>query len=300
MDRKPSAGTLTSLSAADRTKLVTNVKSLLENINTAVEAVTNYTNWQWRSKELIDYMIAYDLLRGAGEDETAMAASKTKLQEFAGNLYNQSVTGFIRVYYFYNNIKNNHALMTAAALGLSAVVLNDATSTIATQQPINWINNGLYNIDNVLWRDAKRQSDSTAIAGYAEGPYYFKYAFLNVLPFVRAMGNFLPDGRNRYTYNGVSRSIRNPYYDPKYDLLYEWMSAILMPDGRYPALEDSYIDMGMPELALTGKSQYVQPLHLKKLASNQLNSLTEQLRDLTVDMRAAYLAANIEPSAAAR
>lgn len=299
MDRKPSADTLTSLSPEERTQFVTNVKSLLENINPAVEAVTGYTNWQWRSKELIDYMISYDLLRGAGEDETAMAASKAKLQEFAGNLYNQSVTGYLDIYYFYNNIKNNHALMTAAALGLSAVVLNDATSTIAAQQPINWINNGLYNIDNVLWRDAKRQSDSTAIAGYAEGPYYFKYAFLNVLPFIRAMGNFLPDSRGLYTYNSVSRSIRNPYYDPKYDLLYDWVSAILMPDGRYPALEDSYIDMGMPELALTGKSQYVQPLHLKNLAANQLNSLTTQLRDLTVDMRAAYLAANITPAEAA-
>ncbi|MGV3587796.1 MAG: hypothetical protein ACO1OF_12385, partial [Adhaeribacter sp.] len=299
MDRKPAGGTLTTLLPEDRIRFIANVKSLLENINPAVEVVTNYTNWQWRSKELIDYMIAYDLLRGAGENETTLAVSKAKLQEFAGNLYNQSVTGFMGFYYFYNNIKNNHALMTAAALGLSAVVLNDATSTTAAQQPLNWINNGLYNIDNVLWRDAKRQSDSTAIAGYAEGPYYFKYAFLNVLPFVRAMGNFLPDGRNRYTYNGVSRSIRNPYYDPKYDLLYDWMSAILMPDGRYPALEDSYVDMGMPELALTGKSKYVQPLHLKNLASNQLNSLTEQLRDLTVDMRAAYLAANIEPSEAA-
>ena len=298
MDRKPSAGTFTNLPAEERLTFVNNVRALLENINTTVEGVASYTNWQWRSKELIDYMIAYDLLRGAGEGEEAMAASKTKLQTFAGNLYNQAVTPFYG-YYFFNNIKNNHALMTAAALGLSAVVLNDATSTTNYLQPGNWINAGMYHIDNVLWRDAKRQSDSTAVAGYAEGPYYFKYACLNMLPFIRAMGNFLPDSRSRYTYNAVNRSIRNPFYDPKYDLLYEWMSVILMPDGRYPALEDSYIDMGMPELALTGKSQYVQPLHLKNLASNQLNSLTAQLRDLTVDMRAAYLAANITPSVAA-
>ncbi|WP_170252565.1 T9SS type A sorting domain-containing protein [Adhaeribacter aerolatus] len=298
IDRKPAGSTLTILAPEERANFINNLKAALENINTNVEAFPSYTNWQWRSKELIDYMIAYDLLRGVGEDETSMVTSKAKLQQFAGNLYTQSVANIFG-YNFYNSVKNNHALMTAAALGLSAVVLNDATSTTAAQQPVNWINNGLYNIDNVLWRDAKRQSDSTAVAGYAEGPYYFKYAFLNVLPFVRAMGNFLPDGRNRYTYNGASRSIRNPYYDHKFDLLYEWMSAILMPDGRYPALEDSYVDMGMPELALTGKSRYVQPLALKNLAPNQLNSLTAQLRDLTVDMRAAYLAANITPAEAA-
>lgn len=298
IDRKPIGSTLVSLATEEKLNLITNVKTLLENINPAVESVTSYTNWQWRSKELIDYMVAYDLLRGAGETEVSLAASKTKLQTFAGNLYNQATSPFFG-YYFFSNIKNNHTLMTAAALGISAVVLNDATSTTAYLQPANWINAGMYHLDNVLWRDAKRQSDSTAVAGYAEGPYYFKYAFLHVLPFARAMGNFLPDSRQAYTYNGVSRNIRNPYYDPKYDLLYQWMTAILMPDGRYPALEDSYLDMGMPELALTGKSQFAQPMHLQNLAPNQLNSLTKQLRDLTVDMRAAYLAANIMPAAAA-
>jgi hypothetical protein len=297
LDRKPAANAFTSLSTVERSTLIDNVITLLQNINPAVEAFPAYTNWQWRSKELIDYMVAYDLLRGAQVPETALGLSKTKLQEFAGNLYKQSVVSMMG-YTFYNSIKNNHALMTASALGLAAVVLNDATSATDYLQPQNWINNGLYNLDNVLWRDARRQSDSTAVAGYAEGPYYFKYAFLNCLPFIRAMGNFLPDGYRAYTYKTSRRSIRNPYHDPKYELLYEWTSAILMPDGRYPALEDSYLDLGMPELALTGKAQYVQPLYLQNLAPPQLNTLNAQLRDLTVDMRAAYLAANIAPAPA--
>jgi hypothetical protein len=259
---------LNTLPDTQRAALVATVRGLLESINTNVETLTSYGEWQWRSKELIDYLIAYDLLRGAGETSASLATSQTQLQTFAGNLYLQS-TRYSRT--FYSSVKNNHTLMTAAALGMAAVVLNDATSTDTNQQPTSWAGAGLYNIDNVLWRDDKRQSDSTQVAGYAEGPYYFKYAMLNCLPFFRAMGNFLPDSRLAYAFS-KTRSIRNPYFDPKYTLLYDWATAILMPDGRLPALEDSYVDMGMPELALTGKSQYVKPMYFSKISGTNIAS----------------------------
>lgn len=300
LNRKTESGKLTELPAAERAALITRTRSLLEEINLVVEPFasfsgTTYTEWQWRSKELIDYLVAYDLLRGAGEPAASLQASRTKLQQFAGNLYLQSNKPFLGVT-FYRQVKNNHTLMTAAALGMAAVVLNDAGSADANQQPTNWINVAMSTIDNVLWQDTERQSDPQVVAGYAEGPYYFKYAFLNCLPFFRAMGNFLPDGGLAYTYSGATRTIRNPYFDPRYDRLYDWITNILMPDGRFPALEDSYMDMGMPELALTGKAQYVRPLHLTKLDGRQMNSLTAQLRDVPVDMRAAYLAAQLSPT----
>ncbi|SHI84725.1 Por secretion system C-terminal sorting domain-containing protein [Hymenobacter daecheongensis DSM 21074] len=301
LDRQADAGMLSALPAARRTALIDQTRALLETINPAVEVfatfsnASSYTEWQWRSKELIDYLIAYDLLRGAGETDATLAAGRAKLQTFAANLYKQSVTPFFG-FAFYTSVKNNHTLMTAAALGMAAVVLNDAGGSLPEQQPQNWINTGLYNLDNVLWEDARRQSDPAAVAGYAEGPYYFKYAFLNCLPFFRALGNFLPDNTASYTFGSTTRAIRHPYHDPRYEQLYDWITAILMPDGRFPSLEDSYIDMGMPELALTGKSRYVKSLHLENLAPNQLGSLTLQLRDVTVDMRAAYLAALPTPT----
>ncbi|MGI4740876.1 MAG: heparinase II/III domain-containing protein [Janthinobacterium lividum] len=301
---QPAGNSLVALPAAARSERVATTRSLLESLNTDVEVfatwsgTTPYTEWQWRSKELIDYLIAYDLLRGAGETAASLDASQAKLQEFAGNLYRQSTTPFFGVS-FYGAVKNNHTLMTAAALGLAAVVLNDASSPDANQQPSRWAGAGLYTIDNVLWRDAQRQSDSTQVAGYAEGPYYAKYALLNCLPYFRAMGNFLPDARLPYTFGSSTRSIRNPYFDPKYDLLYEWLTAIRLPDGRLPALEDSYVDMGMPELALTGKAQYVKPMYYSKLSGTSMASEVAQLRDVTVDMRAAWLAAAVEPTAPA-
>jgi hypothetical protein len=302
LSQQPATGSgLTGLSDAQRSASVSGTRSLLENLNPSVEVfatwtgTTPYTEWQWRSKELIDYLIAYDLLRGAGESAASLRASQLKLQVFAGNLYRQATTPLLWVTFF-GTIKNNHTLMTSAALGMAAVVLNDASSADANQQPTNWAGAGLYHIDNVLWRDAQRQSDSTQVAGYAEGPYYAKYALLNCLPFFRALGNFLPDGRQAYTFGGTTRRLRNPYFDPKYTRLYDWLTAIMLPDGRLPALEDSYVDMGMPELALTGRAEYVRPMYFSKLSGTNMASAQAQLRDATVDMRAAWLAAAVLPS----
>jgi hypothetical protein len=295
LQRRPQAGTtLAALTATEHTQLTNKVRQLLENLNPAVEGPEKYTEWQWRSKELIDYLIAYDLLRGAGVSVTELEREREKLQTFAGNLYTRSTAPVFGLVFF-NLVKNNHALMTASALGVAAVVLNDVQSSTATHQPANWLNAGLFHLDNVLWRDAQRQSEPGAVAGYYEGPYYFKYAFLNCLPFLRALGHFLPDQTLTCSWGSTSRQIRNPASDPNYDLLYEWITAITLPDGRLPALEDSFIDMAMPELALTGKQQYVPRLHLQNLLPAQLNTLSKQL-DGTVDMRAAYIAANVPPA----
>jgi hypothetical protein len=302
LDQQPTEGSgLMALSEAQRSALISTTRSLLENLNPSVEAFatwsgsTPYTEWQWRSKELIDYLIAYDLLRGAGESAASLQASQLKIQTFAGNLYRQSTTP-LGWFTFFGTIKNNHTLMTSAALGMAAVVLSEVTSTDVNQQPTNWAGAGLYHIDNVLWRDAQRQSDSTQVVGYAEGPYYAKYALLNCLPFFRALGNFLPDGTQPYTFGGTTRRLRNPYFDPKYTRLYDWLTAILLPDGRLPALEDSYVDMGMPELALTGRAEYAKPMYFSKISGTNMASALAQLRDATVDMRAAWLAAAVVPS----
>jgi len=98
---------------------------------------------------------------------------------------------------FFNYQFNNHSIMTASALGLAAVVLNDHESIDPDRQPQNWINAGMWNLDNTLWMQGgsyPRVSEPDTLAGYAEGPAYFNYSFQNAFPFIRAMGNFLPEG----------------------------------------------------------------------------------------------------------
>ncbi len=290
LDRKIASGNAVALTTTERASLQDKVVGLLEQINPDVQTLIYFPEWQWRSKELIDYSIAYDMLKGTGIPDEQLINAKLKLQQFAGNLYRESTSELSGISLF-NNIKNNHSLMTAAALGIAAVVLNDLKHTDENFQPRKWIDAAMWNIDNVIWRDEKRQSEPGIVAGFAEGPYYFRYAFINCLPFFRAMGNFQGDHVESYSFNGIIRNIRNPFFNPDYDNLYDWMRIIRMPDGRMPALDDSYIDMAMPELALTGKSKFHWPLDLQNLHTSQNNTLDKQLR-VVVDLRSNYIAAN--------
>jgi len=57
------------MTVADHDSLILKSRILLENMNTDVGFQPGwvfYQEWQHRSKELISYLVAYDLLRGAG------------------------------------------------------------------------------------------------------------------------------------------------------------------------------------------------------------------------------------------
>jgi len=265
IDRKPSGSTIVSLSQAERDQLLATAKNLLENINTVVEVnsgFTFYNPWQHRSKELITYLIAYDLLLGAGVQASQLTISKDKLITFTANLYTRAMATYLFVLKFFTYQFNNHSIMTASALGLAAIVFNDYTNTNTNYQPQNWINAGLYNLDNTLWVENgtyPRVSEGDTLAGYAESPAYFKYAFENAFPFIRAMGNFLPDGNYSATFNSTTRNIPNPWFDTRYNRLYDWMNKIRMPDGTCPAIHDSQIGFGTTIMALSGNPSFNLP-----------------------------------------
>lgn len=260
MDRKPVGNTIVSLEPADRDTMLHRAINLMETMNTEVDVGTSWTfynPWQNRSKELIGYLTAYDLLKGSGISATQLAVSKTKLLTFAANLYQKAMASYtILNLHFFTYQFNNHSIMTASALGLAAVVFNDYQSSNTNYQPLNWINAGLYNLDNTLWMENgsyPRVSEPDTLAGYAEGPNYFKYGFENAFPFISAMGNFLPDGYYSVTFSSTVRTIRNPWFDPRYDRLYDWMNKIRMPDGSSPSIHDSYLGFGTTIMALSGK-----------------------------------------------
>ncbi|MBC8456620.1 MAG: heparinase II/III family protein, partial [Deltaproteobacteria bacterium] len=152
--------------------------------------------------------------------------------------------------------------MTASALGLAAIIFNDYQHPDPDYQPRNWIDAGLWNLDNPLGREngiSPRFSEPDTLAGYAEGPAYFEYGFENAFPFIRAFWNFLPDSAYAMTFGGVTREIRNPWYDPSYANLYEWMILIRMPDGSSPAIHDSPIGFGTSITSLSGNNRFNIP-----------------------------------------
>ncbi len=265
MDRKAANGIISPLTVAENDSLIRKSRGLLENMNTNVgfqQGWVFYQEWQHRSKELISYLVAYDLLRGAGLHPDSLARARDSLTRFTANLYHRAMDTYTIVVlpvHFFSFQVNNHSIMTASALGLAAVVLNDNQSTDADFQPQNWINAGMWNLDNTLWMQGgtyPRVSEPDTLAGYAEGPAYFNYAFQNAFPFIRAMGNFLPMGNSSYSFNSLARQIPNPWYDQRYDFLYDWINKIRMPDGSLPAIHDCQVGFGTTITALSGKPAF--------------------------------------------
>lgn len=268
MNRAFNDGDIMTLSENDKIELQDKTIHLLNTLNPAVgiqEGWSFYWEWQLRSKELIHYLIAYDLLKGSGVDDELLTVAEEKLQNFAGNLYaraEQSYPAPISFFPdldFYEYNPNNHGIMISSTLGLAAIVLNNTESDDPNLQPINWINAGMWNLDNTLWRAEEylpRVAEPDIIAGYFEGPNYFQYGFQNAFPFIRAMWNFLPDGEYQFTYDGIERTIRHPWYDDNYHRLYEWMNLIRMPNGGSPSIHDSGANFGTTITALSGKSEF--------------------------------------------
>ncbi|MBK9249175.1 MAG: heparinase II/III family protein [Ignavibacteria bacterium] len=286
---QPLADSATNLEETTANSLKAKVIDLLNTINTTIPSLSitnpgNYDDWQWRSKDMIDYLSAYDLLKGAGVPDSALAPARVLLKRYAGNLYREANRSFLG-FTFLSTIKNNHALMTCGALGVAAVVLNDATSTDLSEQPTSWINAALWNIDNILWRDAARQSDSVGIAGYAEGPYYLRYAMLNVIPFMRGMAEFTKATTFEMEFAGEKRSIINPQMDDKFRNLWKWIYEITLPDGTLPPVGDTYVNTAFPEIEL------LSGVNTSGIRQNSTGTNTRNTQlNSTVDMRSNYIA----------
>ncbi len=246
-------------------------------------------NWQWRVKELINYCQAYDMLLGVGV--AVPDTVKTLLDLFAHNLFQkyalvQSIPQQVG-FDFYLISKNNHRLMLAAALGQAAVTLNDSENAGA------WIQLAMSVIQYVLFEDGNEAYQSLrqvdADGGYAEGPYYLKYVLKHLIPFFIAMRNFNGDWTEEYTYENIPRSIQSPWFDPEYQKIYDWITKIRMPEGRLPALEDSYQDHYLPDLAVFG-GYYSWPYQSFDDQLTKEALLNQQLTD-PFDLRIEYVVA---------
>ena len=293
MNAKYNASTqqLDTLTATQRNDLIDHAIHFMENINHSMQTWPSYGDWQYRANELNNYVIAYDLLRGAGVPAGQLNAGANKIQEFAGHFYDEITS--VPLIGFLNVVKNNHTTRVLGSMATAAIVLNHKGANNPDAHPINWINMAAWNLDNVLWRDADPVTQSGGIFGYGEGPYYMKYGLNHFMVYAHAMGNFLPDGNYNYTwrpqFSNETVSIRNPWYDDRYDLLWEWYARIRLPDGRMPPLDDSYINDAYPAMAIMEKPEFNPPLAFNKIVPGQANTLRQFLMTGSDDMRADYI-----------
>lgn len=289
LDRKPDAGQLVPLTPADRDDLRDFSIWLLEHMNTDVASFPDLGGYLWRSNEITNNVLAYDLLKGAGVADSLLATSKNLLVEYCGNLHGEVEFNFFNLGFFGLHV-DNHALRTAGALGLAAVILSDEGNTDTDRQPTRWFQTALYNIDNLLWRSGARQSEPGQMGGYSEGPHYLRFGMKHVLPFYHALGNFIPDTTFTVDFNGDVRSVSHPWHDDNYDRLFEWTMRIRMPDGRSPSLEDCFVATAWEELAIWENPALSPKVDYSRWHPIQPNSLWEMLHHSSDDVVADYLA----------
>lgn len=296
LDRKPvQPSSLDTLSNTDATNLQNKAISLLERINTNVETYPDFGNYLWRANELIDNLIAYDLLKGAGVPDSLLTISRAKLHEYSTNFHTQVAFNTFGLGLTSLHV-DNHTLRACGALGMSAVVLNDATSSSVDGQPQKWIQTALWNIDNVLWRSNVRQSDPGVIAGYSEGPHYLRFGMRHCLQFFHAMGNFVPDNTFAVTFDGRNANVRHPFHDPNFDLLWEWVMRIRMPDGRDPQIEDCFAQTFNADMVLTEDPRFRPTYHGTRFNPTAPTTLWDQLHHSSDDIAADFISAMLPPT----
>ncbi len=212
-----------------------------------------------RSRELMYYCEAYDWLKGAAEDSALKSANRNpfppydedrndgcsprnKLRMLARNFYVAANGHFFAPIESVTGWKKNHGMMSAAAIGMAGIVLNDAgveksfwsslfdwVTYSPNYSPQNWYELGSEYRENLLegwhiWPFTNvPQTNDDGTAGYAEGPAYFNYAFSCLIPFLRADDNICQVFGNYH-----------PFYDrAPFNLMFKWAEEInsgeLMP-----------------------------------------------------------------------
>ncbi len=220
-----------TLSEEEFTIRIARLSQLLESVSPEVSGVAE--EFQWRAVELMQYCTAYDFYRGITGAELPPAMAR--LARFADNAAEELDKPFV--------VRNNLSLKLAAAVGYAGIVLQNASVSGLRRTPRQWLETAMLHIDETMW---EYQSDDDANYGYSEGPWYFRYAMISLLPFFSALDLHL-DGTALQTDEGT---IPNPLRDPRYHRLFEWIAALRMPDGHLPPFEDTYRNTFFPELAI--------------------------------------------------
>jgi hypothetical protein len=225
----------------------------------------------YRAEELIYSLQAYDMLK-AVKELYPNEFTDQYLEIIGGALYNKRKDRHLQ--YFTRNLyrkssqifgifinHDNHPLIVSAALGMSSLVLHDKGSKRKRQykwQPIKWANTANWYINNRLWTNStKSLSYDEGHSGYTEGPGYYQYAFNFLVPYFLTYNNaFEKDNVKDYCLsNNNCESVRNYFYDSKYDNLAKWFNTITLDNDFAPSYDDTDSDVSFSKSAVLRRSQ---------------------------------------------
>ncbi len=116
---------------------------------------------------------------------------------------------------------NNWHIRAYAGLGLAAFALADHPGK-GGGSPRDWADRAF----GLVTRSLDHQVDGSD-GGYAEGPFYARYAADLYLPYMFALKRL---------------SGTDLFADPKVDLMHDWSLNLRLPNGRRPNIDDSHLD----------------------------------------------------------
>jgi PKD repeat protein len=295
---------LTSSSNPTRSFFYDKAVTILKKWEGVYGGFASFDHQQYRSGELIMLLEAHDYLytaKAVGQVYTNhdYETVRDRLADFTYELYSEAnnYNGSLDRY-------NNLTLQVAGAIGMAACVLSDKTTYLLSTQkkPERWANAAHAYINRTLWtgpgwigstfyQSKGPLAEKGKVSGYAEGPGYFSYGFIqHLLPFFITFQNFTNrDMEGEYytsSLNFLSEKVRNYVYDPNYDNLYKWYTNTVMPNGRHHPTDDSWVAGYDDVISITGKPEY-------NIASGSANlQLNNNGREFAED----YLAAHNNPT----
>ena len=193
------------------------------------------------SNEMIQMATAYDTLKGAGysfgASETTIVAN---LVSWTSDFYNDYQP-------FLNFLTNNHLAKGAASIGTVALALYGAPGV--DQAMLNtWLDFGLVRVQQVV-RYTLGSDDGT----YGEGPFYWRYASQNVVPFARAY-DAVSSGRRWQS--PADQTIESLWRSRWFTEIGRWVLDMTRPDGTLVPIDDGNVDDSYYFGALPSTSKY--------------------------------------------
>ena len=175
------------------------------------------------------YAVAYDILHSyaADNDPQALQAMRSILGEEADRLWKGIVIGKVGLGPFKVKVRlhetphlDNWHIRAYGGLGLAAMALSEYSSGEGT--PLEWADRALEMVTSSLDFQIEERD-----GGYAEGPFYSRYAADVYLPYLFALKN---------------RTGLDLFADPKIEKMHEWSLNLRLPNGRRPNIDDGHLD----------------------------------------------------------
>lgn len=167
---------------------------------------------------LVMHCLAFDLLAAIPKTiRGSLSVAERRIADFAAD--------FARYYKNVAELRNNHCVRIASALGIAAITVNVFTPPRREPGPAQWMNTAYSALKPGEAESVLEYQGSTG--AWAEGTNYYQYSFELLMPFVSAYTRFLGGAGVPFMRSQLITE------------LVRWSVLLRMPDSRRPMIDDA-------------------------------------------------------------